>query len=45
MKDFAIQQVAKKYDWPESLVLSQALVNADDFSQSRSARELADCPL
>ncbi|MCF8076462.1 MAG: hypothetical protein K9K63_06220 [Desulfotignum sp.] len=36
MKGFTIQQMAKKHDWPESLIRSQALVKADDFDRLKT---------
>jgi hypothetical protein len=36
LKGFTIQQVAKKHDWPESLLRSQALVKADDFNRFKA---------
>jgi hypothetical protein len=31
LNDFTILQMVKKLDWPEFLVWSQSLVNANDF--------------
>jgi hypothetical protein len=35
-KGFTVQQVAQKHGWPESLVWSQALVNADSFDRFKA---------
>jgi hypothetical protein len=35
-KGFTVSQVAQKHGWPESLVWSQALVNADDFDRFKA---------
>ncbi|MCF8090682.1 MAG: HTH domain-containing protein, partial [Desulfotignum sp.] len=35
-KGFTVPQVAQKHGWPESLVWSQALVNADDFDRFKA---------
>jgi len=40
LKGFTVPQVAKKHDWPESLVWSQALVNADDFGRFKALQWL-----
>jgi hypothetical protein len=39
-KGFTVPQVAKKHDWPESLVWSQALVKADDFDRFKALQWL-----
>jgi len=36
LKGFTVLQVAKKHGWPESLVWSRALVNADDYSRFKA---------
>jgi hypothetical protein len=36
LKGFSVPQVAKKQDWPEYLVWSQALVNANDFDRFKA---------
>ena len=36
LKGFTVSQIAKKHDWPEPLVWSQALVNADDFDRFKA---------
>jgi hypothetical protein len=35
-KGFTVQQVAQKHGWPESLVWSQALVNAGDVDRFKA---------
>jgi hypothetical protein len=35
-KGFTVPQVAQKHGWPESLVWSQALVNAGDFDRFKA---------
>ncbi|MCA1788243.1 MAG: ParB N-terminal domain-containing protein, partial [Desulfobacteraceae bacterium] len=35
-KGFSVPQVAQKHDWPEPLVWSQALVNANDFARFKA---------
>jgi len=35
-KGFTVPQVAQKHDWPEPLVWSQALVNANDFDRFKA---------
>jgi len=36
LKGFTVSQVAKKHDWHEPLIWSQALVNADDFGRFKA---------
>jgi hypothetical protein len=36
LKGFTVPQVAQKHGWPESLVWSQALVNANDFDRFKA---------
>jgi hypothetical protein len=36
LKGFTVPQVAQKHGWPEPLVWSQALVNADDFGRFKA---------
>jgi hypothetical protein len=36
LNDFTVFQVAKKLDWPESLVWSQSMVNANDFDRFKA---------
>jgi hypothetical protein len=36
LKSFTAPKVAQKHGWPESLVWSRALVNADDFSRFKA---------
>jgi hypothetical protein len=36
LKGFTVPQVAQKHDWPEPLVWSQTLVNADDFDRFKA---------
>jgi hypothetical protein len=35
-KGFSVPQVAQKHVWPESLVWSQALVNANNFDRFKA---------
>jgi hypothetical protein len=35
-KGFTVPQVAQKHGWPEPLVWSQALVNANDFDRFKA---------
>jgi hypothetical protein len=39
-KGFSVPQVAQKHGWHESLVWSQALVNADDFERFKALQWL-----
>jgi hypothetical protein len=36
LTDFMVLQMAKKLDWPESLVWAPSLVNANDFDRFKA---------
>ena len=40
LKSCTVSQIAKKHDWPESLVWSQVLVNADDFDRFKALQSV-----